>query len=272
MSADLSSHEAAAVERAERIRSHAEEAWRLLAEAWSAEDWRTLGYSSFVAYGQAEFGMSARSIGRTLAWANVQAALEAAAGEALPALSQREAVALEPVLPAATGAVRKAKTRGADPATAVRKAVERAGQPPPKTAGQRGRRARRNEVIPVDSTEVTAETPERAGVDNEPAPSGPPAAAPPPRNSTERVPTLRQEANTYFEAVHEAAEGVGAKWTPDQATYLDNRHQREMAAWRAANGQPEPTPARRQGTVSRPAPSANGTLHRPQVTPRFKAK
>jgi hypothetical protein len=44
--------------RADNIRQAADDLWRLLEEAWLAEDWRVLGHSSWACYVWVEFGMS----------------------------------------------------------------------------------------------------------------------------------------------------------------------------------------------------------------------
>lgn len=78
----------------------------------------------------------------------------------------------------------------------------------------------------------------------------------PPRNDTGPVPTLRQEASSTFSALMDATEGIGAKWTPEEATAWENRSKREMDAWRAAHGlappAPDEKPQRRQETITRP--------------------
>lgn len=109
------------------------------------------------------------------------------------------------------------------------------------------------------------------------------SATPEPRNVTGPVPSLRQEASAAFSALHDATEGIGAKWTVEEATYWENRTQREMDAWRKANRIDTPKP-RRQGTISRPAdrvpkppvkvngaPIA-GSLTRRTVEPMFKGQ
>lgn len=102
----------------------------------------------------------------------------------------------------------------------------------------------------------------------------------PPRNPTGPVPSLRQAASSAFCALSEAPEGIGAKWTVEEATYWENRSKREMDAWRKAHGLTLTEPKRRQGTISRPQAAViagraitapvNGSLTRRDVTPMFK--
>lgn len=121
-----------------------------------------------------------------------------------------------------------------------------------------------------------------------------PLSAPPdpPRNPTGPVPSLRQEASATFTALHDAPEGIGAKWTVEEATYWENRSKREMDAWRKAHGigfsrpgappAPAEKPQRRQGTITRPQAAviagraittpANGSLTRRTVEPMFKGQ
>ena len=44
--------------RAENIRQAADHLWKLLEEAWLAEDWKALGHPSWACYVWIEFGMS----------------------------------------------------------------------------------------------------------------------------------------------------------------------------------------------------------------------
>ncbi len=175
-----------------------------------------------------------------------------------------------------------------------------------KTAGQTSQLEETSKPIPADSKETptkkseggeqVGKTPpapaskppsdassEGAGLQ---PPAGPTGGTPPPQrsapsgpNPTGPVPSLRQEASTAYRALHEATEGIGAKWTIEEATYWQNRTEREMDAWRRANRIDQPK--RRQGTISRPADRApsppvklngapSGSLTRRDVTPMFK--
>ena len=62
--------------RAEAIRSHLDECWRLLAEAYEAEDWRALTYDTWAAYVEGEYGMSRRHSYRLLHHARIVEMLE----------------------------------------------------------------------------------------------------------------------------------------------------------------------------------------------------
>ncbi len=133
---------------------------------------------------------------------------------------------------------------------------------------------------PSDPPSGGAELQPSAGPTDEPPPSSRPA--PPGSNPTGPVPSLRQEASTAYRALHESTEGIGAKWTIEEATYWQNRTEREMDAWRKANriDQPKPERERRQPKMTRPQAAviagraistpANGSLTRRDVTPMFK--
>jgi hypothetical protein len=184
----------------------------------------------------------------------------------------------------------------------------------PKTACESGRLAESRKSpkpIPATFTEAPAKQSEGSGPgmpQTRPgvaAPSGPssggaelqpptgptgeppsPRSAPldPPRNPTGPVPSLRQEASATFNALLDAPEGIGAKWTVEEATYWENRSQREMEAWRKANkiagkvtrpylGDGGGTSTRRAAEAriaAAPPSNGHGSLTRRDVTPMFK--
>lgn len=167
-----------------------------------------------------------------------------------------------------------------------------AGQDRPRAAGLPSQRQAANaqkarrKPIPADSTEVADTASEGAGIQlpAEPTdgPTLPSLSAPSGPNPTGPVPSLRQEASAAHRALREATEGIGAKWTIEEATYWQNRTEREMAAWRKANKIDQPKPERRQGTVTRPQAEVlagraitappYGSLTRREVQTMFKGK
>lgn len=228
-----------ASERAEAIRTHVGEAWRLLAEAYAEQDWKAMGYVSFVEYGKDQFGMSERSIGRVLVWSQVQGALETAAGQPLPDLTQRQAEAVEAELPKVLATVRKARQRADDAAeetsvvAAAERAVERATNTR-KSAGQKAGARAEKVVIPATSTEVA-----------------------------ERPPTNRALMARVLAPMQDAdPDGVGPTLTASEATFVRQWADRTVKAWQASVGvaaEPE-SPKRSPGRVITPADRAAAKL------------
>src|SRR5687768_14723826 len=103
----------------DRIQATAGELWALLAEAHDREAWRALGYDSFAAYVDAEFGISRGTAYRLIDQARVIHALGEATGDhngAATAVSGRQAAVLrhEPAKAAKRAAKSVAKGKPID--------------------------------------------------------------------------------------------------------------------------------------------------------------
>lgn len=95
--ADCSADEARQI--TQRIRAATDALWSLLAEAHDRGAWRALGYDSFKAYVESEFGMSKQRAYQLLDQARVVTAItEAAGGSTVVDLSERAARQLKPHL------------------------------------------------------------------------------------------------------------------------------------------------------------------------------
>jgi hypothetical protein len=128
---------AQAKELTQRIKRSAEATWKLLAEAHERKAWKPLGYKSWKAYAEAEFGMSESNAHRLLNQAHVTKALNAASGDArTPARGSptaRQAERIKPKLDDATTEVRQRVEAGETPERVVPEVVQKYGAPPPRS-------------------------------------------------------------------------------------------------------------------------------------------
>lgn len=137
---------------------------------------------------------------------------------------------------------------GQQPASEKDHALESAGTPgPTHRATPSGPSSEREPT--TDSPAPASTLSDRSSAGGDTAAASAPPAGP---NPTSPVPSLRQEASGVFAAVMNATEGFGAKLTVEEATAYNNRHEREMAAFRKANKIDEPKPEPRQGTTTYP--------------------
>lgn len=122
--APLDSTEARAL--TDRIRAAAENLWSLLLEAYERKAWKVLGHGTWQAYVESEFNMSRRNSYLLLDQGRVIRALEEATGDVKHAaqITQRDAQALKPVLPAVTEEIRTRVEAGEEPAVVVKQVVE----------------------------------------------------------------------------------------------------------------------------------------------------
>lgn len=136
--------EAGARELTDRIRTAAEQTFRLLQEAHDRKAWAALGYSSYVEYAAAEFGMAKSRAYQLIDQARVVDALEEAAGDSTSVENLTEAAArdIKPVLPDVVEDVKEQVAAGAEPAEAVKKAVDKARAAKPKPVAERKQRTR----------------------------------------------------------------------------------------------------------------------------------
>jgi hypothetical protein len=129
-----------AKELTQRIKRSAEATWKLLAEAHERKAWKPLGYKSWKAYAEAEFGMSESNAHRLLNQAHVAKALTAASGDArTPARGSptaRQAERIKPKLDEATTEVRERVEAGETPERVVPEVVQKYGGPPPRSDEQ----------------------------------------------------------------------------------------------------------------------------------------
>jgi hypothetical protein len=128
---------AQAKELTQRIKRSAEATWKLLAEAHERKAWKPLGYKSWKAYAEAEFGMSESNAHRLLNQAHVAKALTAASGDApTPARGSptaRQAERIKPKLEDATTEVRERVDAGEAPERVLPEVVQKYGAPPPRS-------------------------------------------------------------------------------------------------------------------------------------------
>jgi hypothetical protein len=129
-----------AKELTQRIKRSAEATCKLLAEAHERKAWKPLGYKSWKAYAEAEFGMSESNAHRLLNQAHVTKALTAASGNArTPARGSptaRQAERIKPKLDDATTEVRQRVEAGETPERVVPEVVQKYGAPPPPSGEQ----------------------------------------------------------------------------------------------------------------------------------------
>jgi hypothetical protein len=128
---------AQAKELTQRIKRSAEATWKLLAEAHERKAWKPLGYKSWKAYAEAEFGMSESNAHRLLNQAHVTKALTAASGDtSTPARGSptaRQAERIKPKLDDATTEVRERIEAGEAPEQVVPEVVQKYGAPAPRS-------------------------------------------------------------------------------------------------------------------------------------------
>ena len=94
----------------DQIRASADQLWSLLVEAHDRKAWTALGYGSFAAYVEAEFGMSKVHAYRLINQAEVVEAIESAAGvtRGLLEIPERVTRDLKPALPVILAQIREA--------------------------------------------------------------------------------------------------------------------------------------------------------------------
>jgi hypothetical protein len=118
----------------ERIKYAASELWKLVEEAHTRKAHRALGYETWDAYVDAEFGMSRARSYQLLDQARVVRELEGAASTRVD-ISEGVAREIKPHLPQVAREVRERVEAGQEPQQAVREAVEpyrpRTFEPPP---------------------------------------------------------------------------------------------------------------------------------------------
>jgi len=80
----------------ERIKSSAEELWKLLLEAHDGQAWQALDYPSWASYVGAEFSMTKRQANRLIQHARLKVELEAVVGPVGPTITERATRNLTP--------------------------------------------------------------------------------------------------------------------------------------------------------------------------------
>jgi hypothetical protein len=209
----------------------------LLLQAHDGRAWAALGYRSWSAYIATEFTFSRATSYRLLAAEREPDALvqgserlttetdgpeESSNGELVDALD----VDQRPLDTITPDAVLPAPAKKSERVATVPPAVPLSGQSS-EGNGPGMPQTRPGVAVPSDQTSGGAELQPSTGPTGE---LRSPRSAPPgpPKNDTGPVPSLRQEASSTFSALMDATEGIGAKWTPEEATAWENRSKREM--------------------------------------------